>query len=137
MLLSPQLKKIRRQQRKSAANNDFNNPDWSPFRVAEKRFKARFPIPDLSNVLDLAILDPARALEIQQGFWSGRSDAIAHHAMHLQGRRTKGYIIPRIPGAAFSAHIILISICLSIRACYSACIRPSRTTKGACEMVSC
>lgn len=123
MLLDPQYKRVRRQYLKSAAKN--LNLDCSPFRVAEKKYKARFPIPNLSNVLDLATLDPARTLEIQQAFWSGRSDAIAHHVMDLPGTHTKGYIIPRIPGAAFSAPIILISICLSIRARHSTRIHPS------------
>ena len=74
---------------------------WSPFRIAEKKFKARFPPPDLSNVLDLATLDPARTHEIQQGFWSGRSDLIAHNSIHIPHRHTKAYIVPCIPGTAF------------------------------------
>jgi alkylated DNA repair protein alkB family protein 1 len=28
--------------------------EWTPFRAAEKKYKARFPPPDLSHVLDLA-----------------------------------------------------------------------------------
>ena len=34
------------------------DPGWSPFRAAEKKYKARCPPPDLSTVLDLASTGP-------------------------------------------------------------------------------
>lgn len=69
---SPVYKKARRQYLKATKNrNNTLEDDWTPFRAAEKRFMARFPPPDLSGVLDLALLDPARTPEIQQGIWRG------------------------------------------------------------------
>ncbi|KAF8078005.1 hypothetical protein FPV67DRAFT_1615190 [Lyophyllum atratum] len=77
------------------------NPDlelaWSPFRAAEKKFKARFPPPDLSNVLDLATLDATREDEIRQGIWRG-SHAVEYKKISEAGQSTKAYTVPRIPG---------------------------------------
>ncbi|KAF8231323.1 hypothetical protein L208DRAFT_1470560 [Tricholoma matsutake] len=87
----------RRRQLKTTTTT-YHSQDWSPFRAAEKRYKARFPLPDLSNVLDFATLDSARTHEIQQGVWSGRSDAISHQPIHLHNRHTKAFIVPSIPG---------------------------------------
>ncbi|KAK7043620.1 hypothetical protein VNI00_008231 [Paramarasmius palmivorus] len=95
---SSAYKKAKRQFLKSTKNRDGNvENDWTPFRAAEKRFKAKFPPPDLSNVLDLALLDDQRASEIQSGVWSGRSDAQEWRKVILQNGQ-KGYILPRIPG---------------------------------------
>ncbi|KAG7092310.1 hypothetical protein E1B28_008672 [Marasmius oreades] len=71
--------------------------DWTPFRAAEKRYKARFPPPDLSNVLDIAILDDERTAEIDYGVWRGRVDAQEWREISLLNGR-KGYILPRVPG---------------------------------------
>ena len=49
--------------------------DWTAFRAAEKRFKARFPPVDLSDVLDLALLDEKRTAEIAASGWSGSKDS--------------------------------------------------------------
>ena len=104
---SPQYKKARRHHFKTTQRN--SSPDWSPFRAAEKRYKARFPPPDLSHVLDLATLDPARAHEIQQGFWSGRSDLIAHKPIVIPDRDTRAYIVPCIPGSTFFGPFCMFS----------------------------
>ncbi|KAF7295006.1 hypothetical protein MIND_01038700 [Mycena indigotica] len=48
-------KKARRQYLNSIHNTI--DRDWTPFRAVEKRFKARFPPLDLSDVLDLALVD--------------------------------------------------------------------------------
>uniref|UniRef100_A0A0W0FUL6 Uncharacterized protein n=1 Tax=Moniliophthora roreri TaxID=221103 RepID=A0A0W0FUL6_MONRR len=95
---SPAYKKAKRQFLKSIKNrnNDIEN-DWTPFRAAEKRYKAKFPPPDLSNVLDLASLDDQRTAEIQSGVWSGRCDAQELQEISLHTGQ-KGYIIPRMPG---------------------------------------
>lgn len=92
---SSAYKKARRQYIKATKNRprDVEN-DWTPFRAAEKKFKARFPPPDLSNVLDLATLDPARTEEVSQGVWAGRPDAVQYEVLE------KNVItIPQIPGA--------------------------------------
>ncbi|KAF9559126.1 hypothetical protein CPC08DRAFT_666668, partial [Agrocybe pediades] len=69
--------------------------DWTPFRAAEKKFKARFPPPDLSSVLDLACLRD----NSQLGYWKGSPDAVEFVQIPLKtedGR--KAYTIPQIPG---------------------------------------
>ncbi|KAF8447471.1 hypothetical protein L210DRAFT_3440773, partial [Boletus edulis BED1] len=54
---SSEYKKARRQHWKSTRNRQVDvDTSWSPFRAAEKKYKARFPPPDLSAVLDLASL---------------------------------------------------------------------------------
>ncbi|KAF9453192.1 hypothetical protein P691DRAFT_695142 [Macrolepiota fuliginosa MF-IS2] len=90
---SSAYKKARRQYIKATKNRPQDvETDWTPFRAAEKKFKARFPPPDLSGVLDLATLDPARADEISQGLWAGRADAVEYDIL------AKNVVtIPRIP----------------------------------------
>ncbi|KAN0076875.1 hypothetical protein V8E55_010730 [Tylopilus felleus] len=52
-----ELKKARRLHWKSTKNRSVDiDQSWTPFRVAEKKYKARFPPPDLSDVLDLVSL---------------------------------------------------------------------------------
>ena len=73
--------------------------DWVPFRAAEKRFKARFPPPDLSDVLDLALLDPTRSDEILGGVWKGNPAALPYESIDVQ-------LDDRLPKSAyvFSSH---------------------------------
>ena len=73
---------------------------WSPFRAVEKRYKARFPPPDLTAALDFATLDPHRTHEITQGLWRGSPDALNFHT--IKAKKAVGneaYVIPCIPGA--------------------------------------
>lgn len=53
---SSEYKKAERQYRRSTKNREFVNPEWTPFRIAEKKYKAQFPSPDLSRVLDLGVI---------------------------------------------------------------------------------
>lgn len=74
--------------------------NWSPFRTVEKRYKTRFPPPDLAAALDLATLDPHRTHEITQGLWRGSPDALHFHPIKAKNAVGNGaYVIPRIPGA--------------------------------------
>lgn len=57
---------------------------WTPFRIAEKRFKARFPPPDLSDVLDLALVDATRSDEIPNGGWKGSPAALSYERIDVQ-----------------------------------------------------
>lgn len=92
---SSAYKKAKRQYIKATKNRkDITETDWTPFRAAEKKYKARFPPPDLSNVLDLALLDPNRVDEISQGVWTGRANAAVYEFI---GKNV--VTIPRIPGA--------------------------------------
>lgn len=79
--------------------------DWTPFRAAEKKYKAKFPPPDLSAVLDLALLDESRHEEIRTGRWHGAVDNVEYRELEtmsadvgLKGKR-KAYVFPRVPGA--------------------------------------
>jgi alkylated DNA repair protein alkB homolog 1 len=95
-------KKARRQHLKTTKCRD-NSVDlnWTPFRASEKRYKTRFPPPDLSGVLDLATLDESRVDEIARGGWRGRADAVNCRELApnpLSRCNSKIYIIPGIPG---------------------------------------
>ncbi|KZT11624.1 uncharacterized protein LAESUDRAFT_784182 [Laetiporus sulphureus 93-53] len=101
---SSAYKKARKRYLKSLRNrNDQVEPDWTPFRAAEKRYKARFPPPDLTNVLDLATLDASRTGEISRGGWRGRGDTVRYREidLKLQERTSsdrKAYVFPDTPG---------------------------------------
>ncbi|KAJ6547479.1 hypothetical protein B0H19DRAFT_954661 [Mycena capillaripes] len=98
---SPAYKKAKRQYLNSTRNRKNTvELDWTPFRAAEKRFKARFPPPDLSGVLDLALLDQNRTLEVQAGIWKGSSDAVDYRELvpKASSSNVKAYTTPRVPG---------------------------------------
>ncbi|KAJ7905407.1 hypothetical protein B0H14DRAFT_2660170 [Mycena olivaceomarginata] len=96
---SAAYKKAKRQYLNSTRNRKNTvELDWTPFRAAEKRFKARFPPPDLSGVLDLALLDDTRTPEIQAGIWKGSSDLDFRELRLETSSNIKAYTTPRIPG---------------------------------------
>ncbi|KDR81555.1 hypothetical protein GALMADRAFT_89623 [Galerina marginata CBS 339.88] len=96
---TPEYKKAQRQYLKATKNRPQNiDHEWSPFRAAEKRFKTRFPSPDLSSVLDLACADDARAGEIERGRWKGSPSAVKSVKIPLNAGNTYAYTIPSIPG---------------------------------------
>lgn len=105
-IYNPQSAEYRKAQRNflksTRARPSSSSFDWTPFRAAEKHFKAKFPPPDLSDVLDLAFLDPQRSDEIKHGKWIGRPDAYNIEPVRLldtagvNGRRA--YIVPDVPG---------------------------------------
>jgi alkylated DNA repair protein alkB family protein 1 len=90
---SAEYKKARSQFIKTTRKRPQVEGDWTPFRAAEKKFKARFPPPDLSGVLDLAAGDEKRKVEVRLGEWAGKSDAIE---CKVAGR--DAVIVPSIPG---------------------------------------
>ncbi|TFK29883.1 hypothetical protein FA15DRAFT_684190 [Coprinopsis marcescibilis] len=93
---SPAYKKARRQFYKATKNRpDTINNDWTPFRAAEKRYKARFPPPDLASLLDLAQYDSQRSNEIADGVWRGSLDSVSHTRLNS---KVDAYAIPDIPG---------------------------------------
>ena len=103
---SAAYKKARRQHFKATRNRQqVGESDWTPFRAAEKKYKARFPPPDLADVLDLAALDDTRLEETSKGGWCGRGDAVPWKEIELHdcdhagpSTRRKAYILPGIPG---------------------------------------
>ncbi|KAI0350246.1 hypothetical protein OH77DRAFT_1593714 [Trametes cingulata] len=97
---SAAYKKARRKYLKSTRNRpEHVDADWTPFRAAEKKYKARFPPPDLSDVLDLAAADPTRAEEVARGKWKGRADAVPCTEVPLrEGDGRRAYTFPGTPG---------------------------------------
>ena len=96
---TPEYKKAQRQYLKATKNRPANiDQEWTPFRAAEKKFKARFPPLDLSSVLDLALRNDARNPEIENGIWAGSPDAVECIQI-LSGARS-AYIVPQIPGTS-------------------------------------
>ncbi|KAK2466967.1 hypothetical protein APHAL10511_001225 [Amanita phalloides] len=93
-LLDPASPVYKKARRFAARLKSPPNDAWTPFRVAEKRYKARFPPPDLSATLDLATRNPHRSPEITQGLWRGSPDAI--NCTEICGKQA--CIIPHIPG---------------------------------------
>lgn len=102
-------KKARKAFLKSAQNRSTGDAqEWSPFRTAEKRYKAKFPPPDLSDVLDLAQIDEWRQKEVENGAWRGRSDAFKVTSVRLKlpssvngdpsQPNTRAFVIERVPG---------------------------------------
>ncbi|KAG8745565.1 hypothetical protein FRC10_007743 [Ceratobasidium sp. 414] len=82
---SKEYKKALRHHRKSEQHKaDAYSEPVSAFRAAEKKYKARFPPPDLSGVLDLATLDPQRKAEVDAGRWKGTHDAAAVRQIKLR-----------------------------------------------------
>lgn len=83
--------------------------DWTSFRTAEKRFKARFPPPDLSDVLDLALLDQSRSDEILKGGWKGNPAALCHERISIQlgdGLSKSAYVFKSHPGFVYLPNLL-------------------------------
>ncbi|KAM5542586.1 hypothetical protein V8D89_003547 [Ganoderma adspersum] len=115
---SAAYKKARRKHWKSTRNRpEHADADWTPFRAAEKKYKARFPPPDLSGVLDLALADPSRATETSRGGWKGHANAIECREIPLHSEEEEGgrkaYIFPGTRGAPFVVAICELYVFMS------------------------
>lgn len=83
-----ELKKARRLHWKSTKNRSVDiDQSWTPFRVAEKKYKARFPPPDLSDVLDLASLLNANPPTL-------------YRPIRIAANGPDVFILPDVPGEA-------------------------------------
>lgn len=144
---SAAFKKARRQYLKTTRNRtEHVEAEWTPFRAAEKKFKARFPPPDLSSVLDLTLLDDFRAEEVSDGVWKGRPDAVQCEEIELRprGRSSgirKAYIFPNTPGGTLAVwytgctcSFYMFSGVLCNRTCSSALIRAAGRTETPCAV---
>ena len=103
---SREYKRARKHHYKSTKNREENlDKDWTPFRAAEKKYKARFPPPDLSDVLDLALLNEARDSEIERGGWKGHLETTQVKEIGLENTQAttegarKAFTVTAIPGA--------------------------------------
>jgi len=91
-------KKARRNELRNARNRQpLDDLEWTPFRIAEKKYKAKFPPPDLSAVLDLALLDNEREEEVRSGAWVGNATAQEYEEIGVC-RGCKAYCLPKVPG---------------------------------------
>ena len=82
---------------------------WTAFRTAEKRFKTRFPPPDLSDVLDLALLHANRSDEILSGGWKGNPVALSYERIDVQldGELPKSaYVFNSHPGFVYLPNLL-------------------------------
>ncbi|KAG5221673.1 Alpha-ketoglutarate-dependent dioxygenase alkB [Salix suchowensis] len=97
-------KKAKRQYQKATKNRASDiEADWTPFRAAEKRYKARFPPPNIEDVLDIATLDPARADEVKQGGWTGSVHTVEYRSVPSSAT-SKACAIPQVPGCLDLGH---------------------------------
>lgn len=103
---SREYKRARRHHYKATKNRaEGLDTEWTPFRAAEKKYKARFPPPDLSDVLDLALLDATRSAEIEQAVWKGSVDTVEVQEIGLKdelaannARVRKAFTVTGMPG---------------------------------------
>jgi alkylated DNA repair protein alkB family protein 1 len=102
---SREYKRARRHHCKSTKNRaEGFDKDWTPFRAAEKKYKTRFPPPDFSDVLDLALLDQARSSEIEGGGWKGNPETAQVKEIGLEdtraitARTSRAFAVTAIPG---------------------------------------
>jgi hypothetical protein len=85
---SREYKRARRQHYNTTKNRDGDtDTNWTSFRAAEKKYKARFPPPDLSAALDLALLDARRLADIERTGWKGRPDVVQFKEIGLDDPR--------------------------------------------------
>jgi len=75
IIMSSSYRKALKQYKRSTANRQPVENDWTPFRAAEKKYKARFPPVDLSQVLTI---DDCIDVSAESG--------------------PKAYTVPQIPG---------------------------------------
>jgi hypothetical protein len=80
--------------------------DWTPFRAAEKRYKARFPPPDLRDVLDLSHVESRERNGMSPSDPTGNAHAIHTRQIrlrHEESKRGGAYTVPQIPGEKMSS----------------------------------
>ncbi|KAG2061703.1 hypothetical protein BDR06DRAFT_979116 [Suillus hirtellus] len=101
-LSSAAYKKARRRYLKTTKNrNEDLDAEWTPFRAAEKKYKARFPPPDLSHVLDLtSVTYDAETLASGRGFYCNGVEIklLETNESTSSGVGTKAFTVPRVPG---------------------------------------
>ncbi|KAG2157390.1 hypothetical protein DEU56DRAFT_17757 [Suillus clintonianus] len=98
---SAAYKKARRQFLKTTKNRSRDlDAEWTPFRAAEKRYKARFPPPDLSHVLDLtsATCDAETLASGRTFYCNGVEVKLLDPSESTSSCVGKAFAVPRVPG---------------------------------------
>ncbi|KAG1756489.1 uncharacterized protein EDB91DRAFT_1092931 [Suillus paluster] len=98
---STAYKKAKRQYLKTTKNRGKDlDAEWTPFRAAEKKYKARFPPPDLSHVLDLTSMTwDAETLASGNSFYcNGVEIKLLGPSESTSSCVGKAFTVPRIPG---------------------------------------
>jgi alkylated DNA repair protein alkB family protein 1 len=99
---STAYKKARRQYLKTTKNRSKDiDAEWTPFRAAEKRYKARFPPPDLSHVLDLAstTCDADTLSSGRNSYCNGVEIKPLDQIDPSSANVSKAFAVPSVPGA--------------------------------------
>ncbi|KIP07973.1 hypothetical protein PHLGIDRAFT_12877 [Phlebiopsis gigantea 11061_1 CR5-6] len=111
---SPVYKKARKLHLKTTKNRPVDIEDsWTPFRVMEKKFKAKWPPPDLSDVLDLSVAYDDTDMDKEgtgsKRSWGGQANAVEWREIGLdveecvedkRGKR-RAYVFPSVPGLVY------------------------------------
>ena len=123
---SAAFKKAKRLHLKTTKNRpEHVDADWTPFRAAEKKFKSRFPPPDLSQVFDIATGDESRAHEVARGGWHGRPDAVPFKRLKRQDDTSRSfYTFPDIPGLQYLHTFAILTLTTSFLAQVWYCYLP-------------
>ncbi|KAG1826996.1 uncharacterized protein BJ212DRAFT_1474195 [Suillus subaureus] len=98
---SAAYKKARRQYLKTTKSRTKDlDAEWTPFRAAEKRYKARFPPPDLSHVLDLssATCDAVTLASGQSFYCNGVEIKFLDTNESTSSGVGKAFAVPHVPG---------------------------------------
>lgn len=114
-------KKARRQHLKTTKNRPTDVEEgWTSFRAAEKKYKAKWPVPDLSGVLDFGEDDETHhnvgaehagiddiKVASSENKWRGRKDAVEWREIKFtddaegtggNGKGKQAYAFPSVPG---------------------------------------
>ncbi|KZT33028.1 hypothetical protein SISSUDRAFT_993502 [Sistotremastrum suecicum HHB10207 ss-3] len=96
--MSPEYRKALKNHRRSTQGKPDKaaSDDWTAFRKAEKKYKAKFPPPSLDDVLDLSLLLKANN-HLDNNDLVGRADVVQVEEIRCEGNK-RAFILPTIPG---------------------------------------
>lgn len=131
---SAAYKKAKRQYIKTTKNRSKDIfAEWTPFRSAEKKYKARFPPPDLSHILDLASTtsDAETLVSGCSLYCNGveikplpQSESTSPYATNV----CKAFAVPSVPGARETSRSEIVPVTFNQVSLYSHHLFPRRTS---------
>lgn len=124
---SAAYKKAKRQYIKTTKNRS-KDIEWTPFRSAEKKYKARFPPPDLSHVLDLAsTTSDAETLVSGCSLYCNGVEikplSQSESASPCVANLCKAFAVPSVPGARETSRGEIVRVTSVTRSRYTPIIR--------------